>query len=61
MSTSGKRRIELERLSSQSYLVKFVLLANFKMNFNDEECDASRKNRLKQPTQFLIKFFESYL
>ena len=31
------------------------------MKFNKEEGGASRKNKLKQATQFMNKVFESYL
>ena len=31
------------------------------MKFNKEDRGASRKNKLKQPTQFMTKVFESYL
>ena len=67
MKHTTKCKIELECYlfsqisNSQSYLAKFDLLANFKMNFNKEEGCASRKKWIKITSQFMIKIFEGCL
>ena len=58
--TSGKCKVKFES-NLFIYLAKFVLLVNLKINFDKEEGGASPKNKLKQPIQFMIKFFESYV